>query len=121
MEEDTPTDPLPLDVVTLRRFFVAAIGGYSEERYSAGWLAGIEDEVRRLGGPWTLLAVLCHGWPVLSERPRRSQEVPGDGPDSYVSWFDLMDWEPVSQAEHRMVIDFLYKRIRNNPSDRRTV
>jgi hypothetical protein len=42
----------------------AVIRGYSEDRHCAQWLNGIEHEIRALGGLWTVLAVVCGGWPL---------------------------------------------------------
>lgn len=77
-----------------RQWLVDAIGRYSEEKWAAGWMMGIEDEVRREGGIWRVMALLAGGWPRLSERPRRDQ----DGHE-YVPWVDLMDWEPMTEEE----------------------
>ncbi len=47
-----------------RRQMLEAISGYSEDHWAAGWLTGIEQEVRALGGLWILMAAACGGWPL---------------------------------------------------------
>ncbi len=57
-----PDAPAPT-TDAVRRIFCLAVSGYSEERWCAGWLIGIEDVLRREGGGWTVLARLAGGWP----------------------------------------------------------
>lgn len=47
----------------LRAQMLDLISAYSEDTWCAGWHMGVEDEVRRLGGSWLVLAALCDGWP----------------------------------------------------------
>lgn len=47
-----------------RQQMLEAISGYSEDHWAAGWLDGIEKEVRELGGLWIVMAAACGGWPV---------------------------------------------------------
>jgi hypothetical protein len=41
-----------------------AISAYSEDRWAAGWLNGIEKELRAAGGLWIVMAAACGGWPI---------------------------------------------------------
>lgn len=70
---------LPVDV--LRDQFLEAISGYSEDRWAAGWLYGIEKQVRAEGGLWLLMAAACGGWPT----GYRAEH----------------GWEPLNEAEMR--------------------
>lgn len=81
-----------------RLAFVEIIGNYSEEIWAAGWMKGIEDEVRKVGGIFTVLAYLAEGWPRLSDRP--AYEEGGEA----VPWLDLMDWEPLTEEERLYAI-----------------
>lgn len=47
-----------------REQFLEAISGYSEDRWAAGWLIGIEDQVRAEAGLWIVMAAACEGWPL---------------------------------------------------------
>lgn len=47
----------------MREFFLEAISAYSEDHYCAGWLSGIEEQIRANGGPWLILAYYAGGWP----------------------------------------------------------
>ncbi len=48
----------------IRERMLEAISEYSEDRWAAGWMNGIEREVRAIGGGWTLMAAACGGWPI---------------------------------------------------------
>ena len=50
-------------VEQLRAQFVALLSAWSEQRWAAGWHSGIEDEARRVGGLWLVMAAACGGWP----------------------------------------------------------
>lgn len=47
----------------LRAAFIRAASDYSEQRWCAQWMSGIEVELREIGGAWLVLAMLCGGWP----------------------------------------------------------
>lgn len=47
-----------------REQMLEAISGYSEDRWAAGWLNGIETQIRKIGGLWLVMAAACSGWPV---------------------------------------------------------
>lgn len=60
-----PTTPAGYATVDVRRRqLLDAISGYSEDHWAAGWLNGIEIEVRKLGGLWIVMAAACQGWPL---------------------------------------------------------
>lgn len=46
-----------------REQFLEAISGFSEDHWAAGWLDGIEEQVRAEGGLWVVMAAACQGWP----------------------------------------------------------
>ena len=47
----------------LRWIFVRAASDWSEERFAAGWMGGLEHDLKRAGGAWLVMAQLCGGWP----------------------------------------------------------
>lgn len=47
----------------VRARFIDSISEYSEQNWCAGWMTGIEKEIRTKGGAWILLAFLSGGWP----------------------------------------------------------
>lgn len=61
MEEGAMTED---ELAQVREWFVDAISNYSEERWCAGWLIGIEEIIREEGGPWLWPAGLARGWPL---------------------------------------------------------
>lgn len=70
----------------LRDRFIGLIQDYSEGKYCAGWMSGIEDEIRASGDPlWIVLAAVCNGWP-------------GDYPDRDEEWV----WRPLTDAEREI-------------------
>lgn len=74
------------DEGTLRQRFVGLIQDYSEGKYCAGWMTGIEEEIRESGDPlWIVLAAVCSGWP-------------GDYPDIGEDW----KWYPLTDAEREI-------------------
>lgn len=52
------------DVEAMRAQFLGLISAYSEERWCAGWMDGIEESVRKDGGLWLFMAAACGGWPI---------------------------------------------------------
>lgn len=48
----------------MREQFLDMISWYSEDRWCAGWMSGIEEDVRRIGGIWDVVAEACGGWPI---------------------------------------------------------
>lgn len=68
---------------TPRQRFLDLISDHSEGKYAAGWMSGIEDEIRESGDPlWIVLACVCDGWP---------------GP--YPAREDEWTWRPVTLTE----------------------
>lgn len=47
----------------MREHFLDLISAYSEDMWCAGWMSGIEQEIRRQQGVWLPMAVACGGWP----------------------------------------------------------
>lgn len=47
-----------------RAQFVEAISEYSEDRWCAGWMRGVENDVREIGGRFLLMAFTAGGWPL---------------------------------------------------------
>lgn len=68
-----------MTIEELREQMVDLISEYSEGHWAAGWMSGIEDEIRRAGGVWLVMAGVCGGWP---------QGYRGDA-----------GWEPLNDAE----------------------
>lgn len=52
------------ELVALREQFVELISAYSEDRWAASWMSGIEAEIRTIGGAWIVQALVCGGWPI---------------------------------------------------------
>lgn len=50
------------EVVLLREILLQAIVAESEDRWAAGWMDGIEEELYREGGKWEGIGRLV-GWP----------------------------------------------------------
>lgn len=62
---DSPSSASGTNLVeTARAQFLDAISDYSEDRWCAGWMIGIENDVRELGGRFLLMAFAADGWPI---------------------------------------------------------
>lgn len=53
-----------MDREQLRSQFLDMISDYSESTWCAGWMDGVENEVREIGGTWVAIAAACGGWPI---------------------------------------------------------
>jgi hypothetical protein len=51
------------DLARKRDQFCDMISNYSEDRWCAGWLDGVERAIREEGGLWDDIARIC-GWPL---------------------------------------------------------
>lgn len=47
----------------LRSMFITSISEYSEDMWCAGWMSGVEHDIRREGGIFLVMAFLAGGWP----------------------------------------------------------
>lgn len=54
----------PWSLESRQSWFLDLISAYSEDRWAASWLTGIDQQIREAGGPWIALAADCGGWPV---------------------------------------------------------
>ncbi len=53
-----------LNRASLRDAFCELISAYSEDRWCAGWMTGVEKTIREQGGIWIGIAYICGGWPI---------------------------------------------------------
>lgn len=60
-EPEPEPAPDPRDVLKMQ--LVALIESWSEDRYAAGWMGGIEDELWSHGGVWHILGEAIGEWP----------------------------------------------------------
>lgn len=67
-----------------RQQMLEAISGYSEDHWAAGWLNGIERQVRERGGLWIVMAAACGGWPLGYEAEH--------------------GWEPLTETERHALL-----------------
>jgi hypothetical protein len=86
------------DLADIRRHVADTFSAESEERYAAGWMAGITEELRREGGYWCLLAHLAGGWPTWSDRTDRP-----------LDWREWLDWTPLTATEEEAAILYLQR------------
>lgn len=47
-----------------RAQFLDMISAYSQDHWAAGWMDGIENDIRSEGGLWVDIARACGGWPI---------------------------------------------------------